>query len=437
MPNTFFVTIRGLPNFPEINVRSGPSTSQTLKFKQPVGASNLPVLDVKPDSLGVGLNGKVYQWFLLQFPNGQQGWARDDLIDVSGDGTSFGYGVVSTLTPAFSLTRRSFAATTPTAPSPVAAPLPAQPAAPAPPVATSPTPAPAPAAPGPAPSAPAPAPAPVPTTPPPPAPVRGVLTAIVDMRDGANSRSIPSTKGAIILRQPRDTRFMVDEVRISEDNDGLRWVRGTIGASKAWMREDVVRFEGDLKAFGLGENDRYKSPMRSWWIRGFKLNNQPDDHWGWDLGAAVGEPILCGPNGGLVIASLECAKCGGGRSVRAAGLNVGDPNVLNDPGWNFGYGHYVIVRYLSEQLPESTRQALTRRGLAGAHLFVMYAHCHTRDVQPGVTLAPNQRVATCGDSGNSEAPHLHLEVRASLNANEKTWFNMRSNLLDPTILFNR
>ena len=45
---------------------------------------------MQPDQDNNALNGKVYQWFRLQFPNGATGWVRDDLVSLEGDGT-FGY----------------------------------------------------------------------------------------------------------------------------------------------------------------------------------------------------------------------------------------------------------------------------------------------------------------------------------------------------------
>lgn len=431
----FFVTIRGIienPAIREINIRATPSTSGTFLFKAPVGMSDLPVIEVAADAEGKNFQGKVYTWLKVTFPSGQSGWARDDLVEVNGDGTAFGYGVVANKTYAFALNR--------TAP---AAPVPTVPAAPAAPAATA---APAPAAPAApvvpaAPAAPAASAAPAPAaadTPKPVAPAatssKGVCTAIVMMRDGANARSSPSTMGALLFKAPRDARFQIEQVR--QGDDGFKWVNGTLQGQKVWMREDVLRYEGDTEFYGLGKPDLYPAPMKNrWWVRGFTGVN-PSDHWGWDFGAVTGEPIFCGPNGGFVTASVECAKCVGGKSFKNFGIPLSNSAALSDPAWNFGYGHYVIVRYTNDQLPESSRQALAQRGLAGAHLFAMYAHLDSRAVNAGVTLAPNALVGACGDTGNSEATHLHLEVRASTNPNE-AWSNMKKNLLDPVILFGR
>jgi hypothetical protein len=104
----FQAIIRGIrenPAITEVNVRLAPTASQQLLFKCAVGMSNLTVLDVQPDEKAVQLAGRVYQWLKLNFPNGQTGWVRDDLLDVVGDGTRFGYGIVAQPTPAGLLNR--------------------------------------------------------------------------------------------------------------------------------------------------------------------------------------------------------------------------------------------------------------------------------------------------------------------------------------------
>ena len=105
----FTAKIRGLPHNPaitEINARSGPSTSYDRPFKARVGLGGLPVLDVQPDQEGTEFQGKIYQWFQLEFPDGQRAWVRDDLLAVTGDGLRFGYDVVNEETFAFVLPRR-------------------------------------------------------------------------------------------------------------------------------------------------------------------------------------------------------------------------------------------------------------------------------------------------------------------------------------------
>lgn len=137
----FTARIRGLPHNPsiiEINARSGPSTSYVSPFKARVGMSGLPVLEVKPDEAGTRFEGKIYQWFQLQFPDGQQAWVRDDLLAIVGDGTRFGYEVIPNEDFAFAFKRRDMV-------TPVSAPVPSN----TPAAATPPAPAPTPATPAP------------------------------------------------------------------------------------------------------------------------------------------------------------------------------------------------------------------------------------------------------------------------------------------------
>ncbi len=418
---TFLATIRGIADNPtviEINVRSGPSTTFDMILKAPVGLTNLTVLAASADSEGKDFQGKVYQWLHVSFPDGQTGWVRDDLIEIEGDGTRFGYGTVYARTFAFLLHRVEV----------VAVPMPVPVAEAVTSTISGPTVIPM--------SAPAPTPAPV-SVPVPadvPSAIPATLTAYINMRDGANARSGPGTTFNQILKAPHNTAFTVTEAR-QENGGQFRWASGNISGQDVWIREDLLRYEGDLESLGLGSNDSYPAPLQNrWWVRGF---TGPEGHWGWDFGAQTGEPIYCGPNGGLVTHSVECSKCTGGRSFKSYGLQLSDNQALNDPSWNFGYGHYVIVRYLNEQLPDSTRQWLAANNLAGAHIFAMYAHLDSRRANVGQVLTAETVIGTCGDTGNSEATHLHLEIRAATNPNETNWAAMKRNLFDPTILFGR
>src|SRR4051794_9941148 len=92
----FIAHITGNPNISSlasVNVRAQPSTATgvAVLFQAPIGTNSLAILEVQPDQTNNAFNGKVYHWFRLRFANGQVGWVRDDLLSVSGDGTSFGY----------------------------------------------------------------------------------------------------------------------------------------------------------------------------------------------------------------------------------------------------------------------------------------------------------------------------------------------------------
>ncbi len=102
------VGLKDFPNITEVNVRTGPGTNYENPFKIAVGVPHLAILDVQADNEGKHLNQKVYQWFQLRFPDNSVGWVRDDLIDVEGDLSAWGYGVLTTRVAAFSLTRGAF-----------------------------------------------------------------------------------------------------------------------------------------------------------------------------------------------------------------------------------------------------------------------------------------------------------------------------------------
>lgn len=431
----FLAVVIGIPHIPtvtEINVRTGPGTNQGLAFKSGLQVTTT-VQDVQVDMENKGLNGKIYQWFKVVFPDSQIGWVRDDLIEIVGDGTRFGYGNVATRTLAFKLTRQAVPAT------PVVPVAPPTPAVPVTPVTTAP---PTPAVPV-TPVAPV---TPAPTTPAVPATPTETVTPgkayVISMsKSGANVRPGPSAS-----YNPPITKFMYNqrgevlEVKPDDKNASrFRWIRINLNGQVGWVREDFVRFDGDYPAFGLAKNDSYPAPMQnSWWVRDFNLDPAVEAvHLGWDLAANTGEPILAGPKGGTVVKTLRCTKCTPDRpSTLMQGYSLGDPSIFNDAGWGFGYGNYVIVRYTNDLIPESTKQLLASKNLSAAHIFVMYAHLHTIDSVEGQAVAPSQKIGTCGNTGNSEAAHLHLEVRASMNPNDQ-WANMRPNLLDPVVLFRR
>lgn len=181
------IIVRGIrenPAITEVNVRSGPNTGYALLFKTPVGANSVSVLEVRSDDKNTNFQGKVYQWFRISFANGQEGWVRDDLVDILGDGTNFGYSVIDQPVIAFSLTRNTAVGVI--LPGQEIAGIASQPAAaiPVAPVPTTPAPAPiAPAAPTPVVSAPV---APIPSVP--AAPIAAPVPAVTPMSSDSSDR---------------------------------------------------------------------------------------------------------------------------------------------------------------------------------------------------------------------------------------------------------
>lgn len=452
--SNFVLHVTGNPNIPTlrlINVRAlpGTGTAVAVLLQTEVGTRDLPILDVQIDADSRDLNGRVYQWFQVRFPNGTLGWLRDDLCSVQGDGTSFGYPNLSSETYAFTLTRAAVPAPSPQPAPPTPAPQPVptvltppggepvtpptvlQPAQPA--VVDVDTPAPAPS---PQPTPPTPAPA-APTTPAVPA---GQVIGVVLGNGGLNLR-----RAAIIGAVLRRLNFL-EQVGIvkTEPQPGTNYIWAEVetnDGTRGWVRTDFLSIRGDGSRFGLSTGDEYPAPLdRYWWVRGQNDGDNPNEapHLGWDFGSDHGEAVKGGPNGGKVAQLLNCTRCTPDRpNVLKHGLPLNAPSVFSDPAWGFGYGNAVIMRYLNEDLPASTRQRLSARGLSGAHLYVIYAHLSGINVAAGDEVAGGAKIGSAGNTGNSTAVHLHLEVRASTNANETSWFNMRANVLDPSVLFIR
>jgi hypothetical protein len=426
----FTATIRGIPrnpNITEINVRRGPGVQNGVVLRAPVGQTT-EVLDVQPDEDGNDFQGRVFNWFKLRFPDGRVGWARDDLIDVQGDGSAFGFGDVPRQVIAFSLTRDTSAIAREAgeqAGSAARAALTTDTAD----AGTAPMPQPAPA--------PSPAPAAEPET--------GLRPGTITVmgRTGLNMRVGPGTQHRALTRIPYQRSLEIIDARPGDaPGDPFLWIQVNYNGREGWVREDFTRLSGNFEEHGLGFLDQYPSPVEhTWWGRGF--NTDPtkthftDFHKGWDHSGNVGEPLLAGPKGGVVTQVAFCRPCGeAGASALSRNFRLNDSRVLTSSAWNFGFGHYVVVRYDHDILPESTRNRLRERGLGGAHLFVIYAHMHDMHVEEGQTLQPNQQIGTLGNSGNSTGAHLHLEVRGGTNPNAQ-FYELQANLMTPGVLFLR
>ncbi|MFN8372667.1 MAG: SH3 domain-containing protein [Anaerolineae bacterium] len=450
---SFIVHINGNPNVPtirEVKVRPTPGTTQTELFKVPVPTQNCRVLEVQPDPQGTNLNGKVFQWFRVVLPDNREGWVRDDLVNLIGDGRLFGYPSLASSTYAFSLARSgntnptpaSVAATTPASTTPAATT----------PVATTPTTTTAPAAAPAATTAPAavttpgvggPTARPLGPVVPTPQVTPGTVLAVCIANRGANLRAAP-VSGAIVAKVDYLAQLTVIGATAQGGNTNYYWVNvRTAAGQTGFIRNSFLKIVGDASQWGLSKGDEYPMPMQAyWWVRGFGINfpaNDPNEtyHDGWDLGAVTGEPMLAGPRGGVVTQTNVCQKCTPDKpNTPAWGISVGDTSVFSDPAWGFGYGNFVVVRYDNNLLPASTQQRLAQRNLAGAHVFVMFGHLANFTARNGQQLGGYEQFGQCGNTGNSEATHLHLEVRAGSNPNAQ-WSQLRPGLLEPGNLFSR
>jgi hypothetical protein len=460
----FIVHINGNPNVPtiiEIKIRPAPSTVQAELFKVPVRTQNCRVLEVQPDAQGNNLNGKVFQWFKIVLPDNRQGWVRDDLVNIAGDGRPFGYGNLTLSTYAFSQSRSGnanptgTATTTPATTAPTTTPVTTTPATTAPtttPVTTTPATT-TPATTTPAATTPAatttpatttatgPAPTARPLGPVVPSPVApaGTVFAVSIANRGANLRAAP-VSGAIVTQIPYMAQMTVIGAQPQGGNTNYYWVNvRTAAGQTGFIRNSFLKIIGDGSQWGLSKGDEYPMPMQAyWWVRGFGINFPQNDgnetsHDGWDLGAVTGEPMLAGPRGGVVTQTNVCQKC---TVDRPNTPTVGDPSVFSDPAWGYGYGNFVVVRYDNNLLPASTQQRLIQKGLGNAHVFVMFGHLANFTARNGQQLAPYEQFGQCGNTGNSEATHLHMEVRAGSNPNAQ-WSQLRPGLLEPGNLFSR
>lgn len=457
-------TITGIPNLADVNVRSGPSRDFQAVFKAPKGMTGARVIEVQADGKGEALQGKMYQWFRLQFSDGQSGWVRDDLLSVVGDGGAFGYGVFTAPAVPFYVLRTANVNTgtagTMSAPAPAVTVAPPVVLQPSPTVTvTTPTTLPTPTTAGTStqvtvqsvqtpPSAVPQATVAIPqvtVSPPaavtvsPPQPVAGPAMIVCMNRGGANLRPGPGAGiNPVLARINYRETAPILEVKQGEPNDYFKWIKVKYQGKEAWVREDFTRLTGSFGKFGYHE-DAYPSPAPdSHWSRDY---NETDPsiaiHYGWDHSGNVGATIQAGPKGGVVTKAMTCQKCGPeGASTVDKGFSLSDSRVLSDASWNYGYGHYVIVRYDNALLPASTHNYLGTKGWSGYHAFVMYAHLNKILCSEGQSLGPSQQLGTMGNSGNSTGTHLHLELRFGKDASAP-WANLRSALVSPVHLFLR
>lgn len=101
--------VRMINNIFQVNARSAPGLRADIVHKVPTGQSDLVVVAVQPDPAGDHMDGKRYQWLHLRFATGSEpfGWIRDDLLEISGDFSAFGYGQLDTWRHAFGLMRQT------------------------------------------------------------------------------------------------------------------------------------------------------------------------------------------------------------------------------------------------------------------------------------------------------------------------------------------
>ena len=147
MSTNFVVHITGNPNIPTLAKRqrarpAGHGNGIAVRFEADIGTRNLPILDVQPDQSNNALQRQGLPVVsACSSPAGMTGWVRDDLVSIEGDGSDYGYPILTAASYAYALMRQLLPDPTPVPP-PTPPPTPAP--VPTPPPVTPPTPTPTP-----------------------------------------------------------------------------------------------------------------------------------------------------------------------------------------------------------------------------------------------------------------------------------------------------
>lgn len=252
----------------------------------------------------------------------------------------------------------------------------------------------------------------------------------------AKLREAPMKSATKLLTLEPSTPVQVLGITSTPDADGFRWIRGSAFGRTGFVREDLLTYASDCADLDLSVTDdgsgsggsgetpnpivRYETPVRGSYrfTTLFGINN----HKGTDMAGAVGIPITAGGDG-VVARAMHCSQCSDSAPNFAShGLPLWDADAIADPAWGYGFGHHVIVRYAWNALPGQLRQYLLARDLGGAYAYVVYAHLHRIHVNEDSPVTLGTSLGTLGNTGNSSGPHLHLEVRVTLEPKLKSIF---------------
>jgi murein DD-endopeptidase MepM/ murein hydrolase activator NlpD len=158
----------------------------------------------------------------------------------------------------------------------------------------------------------------------------------------------------------------------------------------------------------------------------------------------IGQPILAGGNG-VVFRSHRCPKCTLSQpNFIANNLTDAQANAAFSDwdNWSYGFGHLVIVRYDWNNLPENARRVMKANGFENWYTYVYYAHLSEISVAEGDNVVAGQELGKLGNTGNTNWPHLHLEVRVSKSNKNDVAFpsgattEQRYRRIDPAAMFN-
>ncbi|HVO44317.1 MAG TPA: peptidoglycan DD-metalloendopeptidase family protein [Aggregatilineales bacterium] len=388
------VFIRGIPQLPDVAARNAPGLQGTTVLFRPTKETTATCSDTAIDPNGDNLNGQVYKWFFLTFGEGRSGWVRDDLLDLQGDCSAFGYGNYPNRVWAFT----GLSEGTPP-PSPVTPPV-VQPTSPV------------------------------------SAAGSGSCTASVRREIRAKLRATPSLTGTQIGLIDPGTAVSISGAVAGQDDPSYQWIHATVSGKNGYIREDLLDYSGDCTSLGLrhaaptppappapvpsGPIALFPAPLTAHYTVfqefGGMLFGQP--HKGIDLDIPVGTPLIAsGP--GVVAYLRKCTKCTAAQpNFQSQGLPSWDSNAINDPAWGYGFGNAVVVRYAYNVLPDTMRAAMDNQNLRNGSAYVIHGHMSRVDVAAGTPVQAGTPLGLSGNTGNSTGPHLHLEVRMSLKSNE-------------------
>lgn len=302
-----------------------------------------------------------------------------------------------------------------------------------------------------------------------------IYQGIVNIR---STPSIPADNHNIIAQATAGDVGICTNVNTDSDGDSHRWLAvqvnnpdGTVRAG--WTRDDVTFVSGDFSLFGLGiynevliaqiafesvtfvelypiedateprnepsSTGKWPRPVDkvTWWVDYQEPNPMGHSHQGFNLGvpddANLGT-VRASANGVVLLAS-PCANCPHGNgSVLEMGIQLDDDRVLNGPGFNYGFGNVVIVRYAFADIPGEAQQQLASWN--GGWIFCIYGHLHELHVTTNDSVIADTDLGLRGKSGNAEGIHLHLQVYASRDQKPNYPYGFGSTLIDPNILFN-
>jgi len=404
----YIVFIRGVPERIDVNVRDKPGLAGAVAFRV-LKEAQATCSEVRLDLDNTAFQGQIYRWFRLKFNDGQEGWVRDDLIDLQGDCSPFGYSNYPARVIAFSVSKS----------------ITLQPGAP--PVVTTTTTTTT----GPVGSSTTTAGGASPAAPPP-----AGCDATVRRDIAAKLRADASIASAQVALLNPNTAVRILGVEPGKDGQNFRWCKVSVNGTQGYIREDLLAYTDDCAGFGLvntavaasatsgsvnNTSVRFNSPIKGAYavFQEFGANR----HKGTDLAAAPGLSVVaCGP--GIVAYTMKCTRCTATKPNFAAyGLPAWDAASIRDPAWGYGFGNHVVLRYAWADLPSAMRADMTAQNLAGAYAYVIHAHLSRIDVADGAQVSNGTVLGLLGNTGNSTGPHLHLEIRASFASNERDIFN--------------